>query len=67
MWIKCHILARRNAENRLIIPVQNTVINPSQPSPNANNDHCPPPPYSAEPLRNFEESLPSYEKATGRS
>lgn len=60
------ISARLPVANRQNTPAQNTVVIPVQCAATTDN-YPPPPPYTAEPCSNFEQSLPSYAQATGRS
>jgi hypothetical protein len=60
-----NISGRANNINQRIVPIQIAVVNSVEQCSGEDN-HPPPPPYTAEPFTNFDESLPSYERAINR-
>ncbi len=61
-----NILARATNINQHHISTARAIVNSVEQCSTENNYSLPPPPYTAEPSSNFDESLPSYERAINR-
>ncbi|CAF0998601.1 unnamed protein product [Rotaria sordida] len=57
---------RTTNTNRRIDTIPSAIVNPVEQLITENNSNCPPPPYNAEFQHNFDDSLPSYERAMNR-
>ncbi|CAF3573717.1 unnamed protein product [Rotaria sp. Silwood1] len=53
--------------NQHLVQITTPIVNPIEQLPRENNIVSPPPPYTAQSLTNFDDSLPSYEHAINKA